>query len=81
MGWYVGRQPGRRGGYAALIGIGAFLMYFLTNLLVLYGSRIREYYADQGSVRLGSMPHHMATALYKLSYGSARLGSSLSPIL
>jgi len=63
------------GGYAALIGIGAFLMYFLTNLLVLYGSRIREYYADQGSVRLGSMPHHMATALYKLSYGSARLGS------
>jgi heat shock protein HtpX len=63
------------GGYAALIGIGAFLMYLLTNLLVLYGSRIREYYADQGSVRLGSMSHHMATALYKLSYGSARLGS------
>jgi len=67
------RQGG--GGYAALIGVGAFLMYFLTNLLVLYGSRIREYYADLGSVRLGSMPHHMATALYKLSYGSARLGS------
>jgi len=64
------------GGYAALIGLGAFLLYFLTNLLVLYGSRIREYYADQGSVRLGNMPHHLASALYKLVYGSARLRHS-----
>ena len=55
-----------------LIGLGAFLLYFITNLLVLYGSRIREYYADRGSVRLGNMPHHLATALYKLVYGNAR---------
>jgi len=65
-----GRRQG--GGYVALIGIGAFLLYFITNLLVLYGSRIREYYADQGSVRLGNKPHHLATALYKLVYGNAR---------
>ena len=64
------RQGG--GGYAALIGFGAFLLYFITNLLVLYGSRIREYNADKGSVRLGNMPHHLATALYKLAYGNAR---------
>jgi len=62
----------RDGGYAALIGIGAFLLYFLTNLLVLYGSRIREYYADQESVKLGNPPHQLATALYKLVYGSAK---------
>ena len=68
------RQGG--GGYAALIGFGAFILYFITNLLVLYGSRIREYYADQGSVRLGSMPHHLATALYKLVYGNARMRNS-----
>jgi heat shock protein HtpX len=60
------------GGYAALIGFGAFLLYFITNLLVLYGSRIREYYADLGSVQLGNMPHHLASALYKLVYGNAR---------
>jgi len=66
-----GRRQG--GGYAALIGIGAFVLYFVTNLLVLYGSRIREYYADLGSVRLGNEPHHLATALYKLVYGGARL--------
>jgi len=70
-GAFGGRRQG--GGYAALIGLGAFLLYFITNLLVLYGSRIREYYADLGSVRLGSMPHHLASALYKLVYGNARL--------
>jgi len=62
----------RDGGYAALIGLGAFLLYFLTNLLVLYGSRIREYYADRGSVEFGNPPHYLATALYKLVYGSAK---------
>ncbi|MFC1993183.1 zinc metalloprotease HtpX [Chloroflexota bacterium] len=69
-GAFGGRRQG--GGYAALIGLGAFILYLITNLLVLYGSRIREYYADLGSVRLGSMPHHLATALYKLVYGNAR---------
>lgn len=64
-----GRRQG--GSYAVLIGVGAFVLYFITNLLVLYGSRIREYYADLGSVRLGNMPHDMATALYKLVYGNA----------
>lgn len=70
-----GALGGRRGGggYAALIGLGAFILYFITNLLVLYGSRIREYYADMGSVRLGNMPHDLATALYKLVYGNARV--------
>jgi heat shock protein HtpX len=64
------------GSYAALIGLTAFLLYFVTNLLVLYGSRIREYYADLGAVRLGSMPHHLASALYKLVYGNARMANS-----
>ncbi len=70
----LGGMGGRRqgGGSAALIGLGAFVLYFVTNLLVLYGSRIREYYADLGSVRLGSEPHHMATALYKLVNSNAR---------
>ncbi|MBI2831227.1 MAG: M48 family metalloprotease [Chloroflexi bacterium] len=70
-GMFGGRRQ-NNGAYAALIGAGAFLLYLLTNLLVLYGSRIREYYADAGSVKLGSMPHHLATALYKLVYGNAR---------
>jgi len=71
---FRGMLGGRRegGGAAVIIGMGAFLLYFITNLLVLYGSRIREYYADRGSVQLGNEPHHLATALYKLAYGNAR---------
>lgn len=73
-GAFGGRRQG--GGYAVLIGIGAFVLYFVTNLLVLYGSRIREYYADRGSIKLGNRPHEMATALYKLVYGNARFKDS-----
>jgi heat shock protein HtpX len=66
-----GRQGGG-GSFLPLIGIGLMVLYFIVNLLVLYGSRIREYYADQGSVKLGNQPTHLATALYKLVLGSAR---------
>ncbi len=57
---------------AAAIGIFAFILYFVTNLLVLYASRIREYYADAGSVALGNEPHSLASALFKLVYGAAK---------
>lgn len=63
---------GSERGNAVWVGIIAFVCYFITNLLVLYGSRIREYYADVGSVKLGNPPQHLATALYKLVYGSAK---------
>ncbi|PIS34418.1 MAG: hypothetical protein COT38_00490 [Candidatus Omnitrophica bacterium CG08_land_8_20_14_0_20_41_16] len=51
----------------------AFIFYFITNLLVLYASRIREYFADRGSVALGNKPSALASSLYKLVYGSARM--------
>jgi heat shock protein HtpX len=57
----------------ALMGMVAFLFYFITNLLVLYGSRVREYFADKGSVDIGNEPSWLASALYKLVYGSARM--------
>ncbi len=59
-------------GYLILVGLGAMILYFLTNLLVLYASRIREYFADRGSVALGNSPHKLASALYKLVYGTLR---------
>ncbi|MBN1695514.1 M48 family metalloprotease [candidate division WOR-3 bacterium] len=68
----VGRRRGEGAAYTALIGVAALLFYFITNLLVLYASRIREYFADKGSVELGNQPSALASALYKLVYGSAR---------
>ena len=68
-----GRSRERNGANMALIGFVAFLFYFVTNLLVLYASRLREYFADQGSVRLGNRPEWLASGLYKLVYGSARM--------
>ena len=68
-----GRGRGQGGTPLPLIGIGMLVLYFITSLLVLYGSRIREFYADRGSVKLGNRPRHMATALYKLAYSNARV--------
>jgi heat shock protein HtpX len=71
----------RERGNNVLIGIAAFAVYLITNLLVLYVSRIREYYADEGAVKLGSSPHYLASALYKLVYGSARVPKdALKPV-
>ena len=70
--WGFGGDRRDKNNYAVLIGIAAMLLYFITNLLVLYGSRIREYYADLGSTRLGSQPQHLANALYKLTQASVR---------
>jgi len=70
---FYGRRRDERGGNTILIGLAAFLFYFVTNLLVLYASRIREYFADRGSVLLGNPPKALASSLYKLAYGSARL--------
>ena len=71
--FYGGRSRRESGGAnTVLIGLAAFLFYFITNLLVLYASRIREYFADQGSVELGNRPASLASALYKLVYGAAK---------
>jgi len=70
---FYGRRRDERGGNTVLIGLVAFLFYFITNLLVLYASRIREYFADRGSILLGNQPSTLASSLYKLAYGSARM--------
>ncbi len=70
---FFGRRRDERSGNTMLIGLAAFFFYILTNLLVLYASRIREYFADRGSVLLGNQPKALASSLYKLAYGSARL--------
>ena len=64
---------GNRDSDAGAIGAVALVGYLLGQLLVLFVSRVREYYADEGSVEIGGKPHKLASALYKLVYGSANL--------
>jgi len=71
--FFGGRRDERNQSSAAVVGLIAFVFYFVKNLLVLYASRIREYFADKGSVDLGNNPANLASALYKLVYGSARI--------
>ncbi len=73
MFFFGGRRSRQRGANTILIGLAAFIFYFITNLLVLYASRIREYFADRWSVLLGNKPAWLASGLYKLAYGSARI--------
>ena len=56
------------GGSAMLIGVGAFAVYFITNLLILYFSRLREFYADDFAGRQ-VRPTVLANALAKITYG------------
>ena len=67
------RRSDRGSSNTMLIGLAAFAFYWITNLLVLYASRIREYFADKGSIEMGNKPSALASALYKLVYGSARM--------
>jgi heat shock protein HtpX len=76
--FFWGGMFGRRRDSGAMIAIGllALVVYFITSLLVMYGSRIREYYADLGSTKLGNEPHHLATALYKLAFSNAKINKN-----
>jgi heat shock protein HtpX len=64
---FSGRSK-NQGGASVLIGIGAFAVYFITNLLILYFSRLREFYADNFAGRQVK-PSILANALAKITYG------------
>lgn len=60
-----------------IIGIVGYVFYLIGQLLVLFISRIREYYADEASVEFGNRPAALVSALYKLSYGAAKVDSQI----
>ena len=68
-----GRVRGKGAGQAiliaALVAIVSYLIYLITQLLVLYLSRTREYYADAYSAAATRDPHLLASALTKITYG------------
>src|SRR5206468_1018993 len=72
------RVRGKGSGQAYLIiiasAIVSYAVYLVAQLLVLYLSRTREYYADAYSGAATRDPHLLASALTKIAYEIARLG-------
>jgi heat shock protein HtpX len=54
---------------AIVVALLAYLVYLLTQMLVLHLSRTRELYADAYSGAATRDPHQLASALTKISYG------------
>jgi len=67
------RSRGRSSGQAALIALAiaaiSFVVYFLSQLVVLLVSRYRESWADDFSGRTTKRPSLLASALVKIAYG------------
>ena len=64
-------RSNREGGGAGLAAVGAYLLYIISEYLVLWFSRTREYYADRYSGKVTGRPNSLASALVKIAYGLA----------
>jgi len=69
----IGAESGKggekkKGGAAAVAAVG-YVFYIIGNYIVLYLSRLREYYADEFSARETGNPNALSSALIKIAYG------------
>lgn len=68
------RSRGRdrdKGGYLQLVGIAAYVFWWVGTYLILYLSRTREYLADRFSAEATGNPNALSMALIKIAYGIA----------
>jgi heat shock protein HtpX len=65
---FVPSKDEKRSGGTFLVGVAAFFIYIITNLLVLALSRLREYYSDRFSGE-NTKPRDLASGLAKITYG------------
>src|SRR5207302_8293546 len=72
-----------KGGQAVLViilsAVASYAVYLVTQMLVLYLSRTREYYADAYSGAATRDPHRLASALTKITYGLSLAPSDSEP--
>ncbi len=64
----------RSSGYTAVIAITSYLLYIISEYIVLFFSRVREFYADRFSGTSTNDPSLLASALVKIGYGLAGRG-------
>jgi heat shock protein HtpX len=61
----------RSAGYRFMIAITSYVLYLVTEYVVLFFSRVREYFADRYSGMATKNPSSLASALIKIGYGLA----------
>jgi len=72
-----GRGSRKNAGGALLVALVAFFIYIISQYIVLFLSRVREYYADEFSAEVTGDPNQLASGLVKIAYGlSAEAGKS-----
>ncbi|RLG37608.1 peptidase, partial [Methanosarcinales archaeon] len=62
LGGMGGERRENSGAVMLAVAFIAFLAYFISNLILLWVSRIREFYADAGSAEITRKPHALASA-------------------
>lgn len=67
----AGRSGKKDSGYVLIIAAGAFVLYIISEYVVLWFSRTREYHADRFSGKATGNPAALASALAKIAYGLA----------
>ncbi|HKS42003.1 MAG TPA: zinc metalloprotease HtpX, partial [Blastocatellia bacterium] len=72
------RDRGRNFSYGVAISIGAYLVYLLSQFVVLSLSRVREFFADESSARITGDPNSLSRALIKICYGLAKQQEELA---
>ena len=60
-----------KGDYGAMIGLVAYILYIVSQYIILWLSRTREYYADSFSMEETKNPSALASALVKIGFGLA----------
>lgn len=65
------RGRDKSAGYRIIIAISAYVLYIISEYIVLWFSRIREFFADRFSGEVTGCPDYLASALVKIGYGLA----------
>ncbi len=72
------RGRDKSAGARLAIALGAYILYIISEYIVLWFSRTREYHADRFAGEVTGDPNALSQALVKIAYGLAGAGSNQS---